>query len=166
MLHSKSLIAGVLALASLLGVQFPVQADEHSYRACLSKSEPMTREQAVCRFAWETKYSEAIDAEKYLRATTGILPGRIFEVVEELNRKRAECEYEAIHEFSISRTDVSLSELLEWYAGETLEERDYLRLNNLPEGEPLADALHRCQKSYWEDIQEAAKESQPTSQSR
>jgi hypothetical protein len=164
--NAVSLIARALVLATLLGAQSPVQAEEQSYRACLTKSDPMTREEAVCRFAWKTKHSEAIDAERLLRETTSILPGRIFEVVEELNRKRAQCEYEAIHEFSISRTDVSFGELLEWYAGEPLEERDYLRLNNLPDGEPLGDAIHQCQKAYWEDVQVTAQSSERSSLSK
>ena len=165
MFNANSLIAGALIIAASLVVQPPVQAEEQNHRACLTKSEPMTREEAVCRFAWELKHSEAIDAESFLQETSNILPGRIFEVVEELNRKRAECEYKAIHEFSISRSDVSLGEILDWYTGEPMEEQDYRRLSNLSGGKTLGDALHRCQRAYWNDVQETAQKSQRASQS-
>lgn len=166
MFKTRSLIAGAVVFAASLCVNSPVQAEEQYFRPCLSKSEPMTREEAVCRFEWQIEHSEAIDAESYLQEASNILRSRILELVEGLNRKRAECEYEAIHEFSISRTDVSLGELLEWYAGEPMEERDYLRLNNLPAGEPLGDALHRCQKAYWEDVQVTAQKSERSSRSK
>ena len=126
----------------------------------------MTREEAVCRFEWQVENSEAIDAKNFLQEMSNLLLSRIFEVVKELNRKRAVCEYEAIHEFSISRSDVSFGELLEWQAGEPMEEPDYRRLSTLPEAKTLGDLLHRCQKAYWDDVQAVAQNSQPTPQSK
>ena len=162
MFNAKSLTIGVLIFVASLGLCSPAQAEEQSYDACFSKSYPMTREEAVCRFEWEIENSEAIDANNFLRETSNLLLSRIFKVVKELNRKRAVCEYEAIHEFSISRSDVSLGELLEWQTGEPMEEPDYRRLSTLPDAKTLGDSLDRCQKLYWEDVQSIAQNSQQT----
>jgi hypothetical protein len=153
------IVVASIGTFAVIATLLPVHAEGPRYEDCWSKSNQITRREAVCRIKWKIEHSEGIDAEHLLRETSNLLPGHVFDAVDALNEARAECEYTAIKEFSLSRSDVSLPELLGWYTGEPLDDRDFIRLNNLPNGEALGDALHQCQTAYWEDAQKVVQDS-------
>jgi hypothetical protein len=143
-----------LYLSIIVWTCWPVSAhaETSGQLECWKEIDTTTHNGAVCTIKRSLESMWEIQLRNILETGTDLIPGDINKIVPKLFLQWAECEYEAVVDFFIKRSDIPLRLLLATQTNEQISEEESAWLNQQTGFEPHIAELDKCKDEWVEAV--------------